>query len=245
MRILLLSDIHANSVALDAVLGAAGSVDETWCLGDLLGYGPDPNGVLDRLRALPNLTCLAGNHDLAAATGQDLDYFNPEAQKALDWQRRQLSPENAAYLGTLRPNAEPAPDVYIAHASPTDNSWGYILTNQAAQRALQSIPQRILIVGHTHYQVVFQPQKGNPSVVDHIPHTVGQEMPILGRAVLNPGSVGQPRDRDRRAAFAIFDPQSCVFTPMRVEYAVNDVMRQILAIKELPSRAANRLEKGE
>ena len=243
MRVLLISDIHANPLALQAVLQDAGEVDETWCLGDLVGYGPLPNEALDLLQQIPNLTCVSGNHDQALVSGGGLQNFNPEAQTAITWQKSRLSPQNLSFLKNLPSSATPAPDCFITHASPEDPSWGYILTEEAAERGLANVKERFLIGGHTHYQAFFLQRPGQTA--QWCRHVVGEAAPLHGRAVLNPGSVGQPRDRDPRAAYAIFDPINATFTPCRVQYSIRTVIQQIRECGALPLKNADRLEFGQ
>ncbi len=243
MRILVFSDVHANSVALRAVLRQAGEVDEAWCLGDVVGYGPDPNGVVDILREMPRLVCLAGNHDLACARQQGMENFNPEAQKTILWHRQQLTAKNMAFLQGLQPTATPRVGITLAHGSPADPLWGYVLTNQAAERALEKAGTPMVMVGHTHYAGVFC---GNASTskLDFVPAQAGVAILVFGKGLANPGSLGQPRDGDPRAAYAIYEPELGSFTPCRAEYDVAQV-RDLILRSPLPAKNGQRLMLGK
>src|SRR5512139_1594557 len=131
MPILIISDIHANLTALEAVLSEAGELEATWCLGDLIGYGPDPNQCIQRIRELPNLLCLIGNHDAAALDLIDVSSFNPEAQQAVLWTQRQLTPANADYLFSLTERIV-TEQITLAHGSPRYPIWEYLLDTRTA-----------------------------------------------------------------------------------------------------------------
>src|SRR5258708_12193737 len=127
MRVLVISDIHANYTALEAVLNEAGSSDETWCLGDLVGYGPDPNAVVEQVRELPHLTCLMGNHDMAVIGRMPLESFNEDARRSLVWTEKVMTSDNMQFLRTLPQNAKVRGEVTMAHGSPRDPLWEYVL----------------------------------------------------------------------------------------------------------------------
>ena len=243
MRVLVISDVHANTLALRAVVEQAGTVDAAWCLGDVVGYGPDPNGVVDILRELPNLVCLAGNHDQACANQQGLGNFNPEAQKTILWHRQQLSAENLVFLQGLQPTATPIEGVTLAHGSPVDPLWGYVLTNQAALRALEQAGTPLVVVGHTHYAGAFckNPATG---AIDFVPAQPGIGISVGEQSLANPGSVGQPRDGDPRAAYGIYDTETRIFTPERAEYDVIQV-RDLILRSPLPAKNGERLMLGK
>ena len=133
MRALVISDIHANLTALEAVLADAGTIDEIWCLGDVIGYGPDPNEVVERLRSLPNLSCMLGNHDVAVLGQMNLAVFNNDARKSLLWQQKTVSPANLEYLRSLPKDTQVIGDVSLAHGSPRDPVWEYVLNTLVAR----------------------------------------------------------------------------------------------------------------
>jgi predicted phosphodiesterase len=242
MRILVISDLHANLTALEAVLADAGEVDETWCLGDVVGYGPDPNEVVELVRALPNLSCILGNHDVAVLGQMDDAVFNTEARRSLLWQKKQLSDGNKGYLNHLPQNALIRGDVTLAHGSPRDPIWEYILNTLVARLNFQSFETSFCFVGHSHIQCLFQLDIAKDRVALEVPKP-GEALKLNPRAILNPGSVGQPRDRDPRAAYAIFDPEAVTWEPRRAAYDFAAVQKRIRAAG-LPEKHAARLAEG-
>jgi predicted phosphodiesterase len=241
-RILIISDIHANAVALEAVLADAGEVDETWCLGDIVGYAAQPNECIERIRNLPRLTCMMGNHDFAAIGDKPLETFNSDAKKALLWQKKRLADENKKFLNTLHSEIVVRKEVSLAHGSPRDPVWEYIMNTQVARINLTFFDTPWCFVGHSHFQAVFQFHASSDDISIVIP-SISEQFEMKERAILNPGSVGQPRDRDPRAAYAIYTPESRTWEPRRVEYDIASVQKAILDAG-LPSRHAERLAKG-
>lgn len=242
MRVLVISDLHSNLTALEAVLADAGPVDETWCLGDLVGYGPDPNEVVERLRSLPNLTCILGNHDVAVLGQMDYAVFNTEARKSLLWQKKHVTTENLIYLENLPQDTLVCQNVTLAHGSPRDPVWEYILNTLVARLNFESFQTPYCFVGHTHIQCLFQLDQTKDRVILDVPRA-GVVLPLSPRAILNPGSVGQPRDRDPRSSYALYDPQAETWEPRRVEYDVEAVQARIRAAG-LPEKHALRLTEG-
>ena len=242
MRVLVISDIHANLNALEAVLADAGQVDETWCLGDLIGYGPDPNEVVERLRDLPNLTCILGNHDVAVLGQMDYAVFNTDARKSLLWQQQHVTTSNMIYLENLSKDKLVRGNVSLAHGSPRDPVWEYILNTLSARLNFGAFTTPYCFVGHTHIQCMFQLDAEKDLVTQYLPRP-GQMIKLSPRAILNPGSVGQPRDRDSRSAYAIYDPQTSSWEPRRVAYDISAVQARIRAA-ELPEKHALRLAEG-
>lgn len=242
MRILVISDIHANYTAFKAVLQDAGPVDEAWCLGDVVGYGPDPNACVEELRDLPMLTCLLGNHDVAVLGKTPYQTFNGEARRSLIWHAKVLAPTNADFLRSLPENAKVRGDVTMAHGSPRDPTWEYILNTLSARLNFDYFDTSWCFVGHSHVQCFFQLEEKRDRVTLDAP-PLDRAMQLNGRAILNPGSVGQPRDRDPRAAYAIFDPQAGTWEARRVEYNVAEVQDRIRQAK-LPEKHAVRLAEG-
>lgn len=242
MRILVISDLHANLTALEAVLADAGAVDATWCLGDVVGYGPDPNEVVERVRAIPNLTCVLGNHDVAVLGQMDDAVFNTEARRSLLWQKKQLSDGNKGYLENLPQNSLVMDTVTLAHGSPRDPVWEYILNTLVARLNFQRFETPYCFVGHSHIQCMFQLNTEKDRVSLEAPK-VDEVLTLTPRAILNSGSVGQPRDRDPRAAYAIFDPEAGTWEPRRVSYDIEAVQERIRAAK-LPDKHAVRLAEG-
>jgi len=241
MRVLVVSDIHANLNALEAVLADAGSVDATWCLGDLLGYGPDPNECVERIRNLPNLTCLLGNHDAAFLGQIDVDTFNLEARQSLDWVKNRVSDDNMEYIQRL-PEMTEVGQVTLVHGSPRNPIWEYILDPRTARRNLDHFQTPYCFVGHTHLPILYQfnPEMTVVTVISPEPDNSYQLTP---RALLNPGSVGQPRDRDPRAAYGIYDTEKALWQPHRVTYDIAAVQTRI-RLAGLPLKHAMRLAEG-
>lgn len=241
MHILIISDIHANLTALEAVLSETGEPDATWCLGDLIGYGPDPNQCVQRIRELPNLLCLIGNHDAAALDLIDITSFNPEAQQAVLWTQSQLTPDNADYLLNL-PERIVTDQITLAHGSPRYPIWEYLLDTRTAGQNFNHFSTPFCFVGHSHLPLIFQKNSVHQGVELVVPETPSL-VEMTPRAIFNPGSVGQPRDRDPRAAYAIFDPDKLSWEYQRVVYDVQSVQARMMAAN-LPDRHIQRLISG-
>jgi predicted phosphodiesterase len=241
VRILVLSDIHANLTSLDAVLSDAGEVDAVWCLGDLVGYGPDPNEVIERVRGLPGLLCLIGNHDQAAMGIIPLSRFNHDAGAAAAWTMEALGPENLGYLRSL-PSKITFEDFTLAHGSPRQPVWEYILDLQTAEVNFDSFTTDYCLIGHSHLPVIFQRQEADGRA-KLAAVAWGEKMDLRPRMILNPGSVGQPRDMDPRAAYAMLDLAGKTWEPRRVDYDISQVQERMLRAG-LPERQAIRLLAG-
>lgn len=246
MRYLILSDIHANIDALDAVLEASPGTawDRAVVLGDLVGYGAEPNGVVDRVRELDPLAIIRGNHDKAACGIEDGSNFNQVARMAAVWTGEALSSSNREYLRAL-PAGPLTLDggVQICHGAPFDEDY-YIFDSDDGQRALDSATEPLCLFGHTHLPVVFLRDAVSfegfaPRSDDDSSVTIREDVSYL----INPGSVGQPRDGDPRAAFAIFDTTEASLLLRRVVYPVDKAQRRILRAG-LPASLANRLAIG-
>jgi predicted phosphodiesterase len=243
VRYLILTDIHANLDALDAVLAAAeGQWDEVLFLGDLVGYGAEPNAVIDRLRALNPVAVIRGNHDKASCGLDDGENFNQVARFAAAWTMQQLTPANREYIRDLPQGPSIIDDrVEICHGAPFDEDH-YIFDAVDAQRAFAMARRPVCVFGHTHLPVIFTAFGAELSgdVPDEEPRT----LPLVAGTsyLLNPGSVGQPRDGDPRAAFALYLTDG-TFVFRRVEYNVAAAQRKIAAAG-LPQSLANRLAMG-
>jgi predicted phosphodiesterase len=250
LRLLLLSDIHANLEALDACLAAAPAYDAVVNLGDIVGYGASPNEVAERSRSLGQIF-VRGNHDKAVTGLTDLRDFNPVAGLAALWTRDQLTPENFQWLQSLPQGPVQVPDAadtQFVHGSPLDEDE-YVVNAEEAVGPLQQTGVAVTFFGHTHLQggfygdigrsQSFQPQYRKAGTAD------SWELQLIAgtRYLINPGSVGQPRDGDWRAAFALFDTGSRIVTFLRVPYDLAAAQQRILAAN-LPPRLATRLSAG-
>jgi predicted phosphodiesterase len=241
MRVLVISDIHANLTALEAVLQAAGEYEAVWCLGDIVGYGPDPNECVEKVMMLPNLTCIIGNHDLAALNRLDSDAFNPEARASIHWTRKTLWEGSQIFLESLEETAERGL-VTLAHGSPRHPVWEYVLDPHIAAINFDYFETPHCFVGHTHLPVYYTLHNQNGHASLGIPEA-GFPIKLHVRTMLNPGSVGQPRDRDTRAAFAIFDTDTLIWEPRRAEYEIIEVQKRMMEAG-LPERHIQRLAAG-
>ncbi|MFV9504299.1 MAG: metallophosphoesterase family protein [Oscillochloridaceae bacterium umkhey_bin13] len=249
MRIVILSDIHSNLVALEAVLAAAGSFDAIWCLGDTIGYGPRPNECVALMQQHAKVA-ITGNHDQACLGKIDLRDFNPEARKANLWNGEQLRAEHRAWLEEL-PAMLPIDDqFFIAHGSPREPIWEYLLSTEAAQANFERFHQQVCFIGHSHVQMGFRQREGYdrverflPDLQRHPPRNRVIDLSSPCRFFINPGSVGQPRDQDPRAAYAILDTNDATVTFERVEYAIATTQRQMVECG-LPGPLVRRLEYG-
>lgn len=239
MRIAVLSDIHSNLPALDAVLAAAGDVDAIWHLGDVVGYGPDPDGVVERLQSI-GAVGVRGNHDAAAVGGAEIDWFNPDARRAMEWTRNAISPTTRDWLTAL-PERRTIVGHDLVHGSPRDPIWEYVTSRDVARANIAALGSTIGLHGHTHIPVawiedgdrieLFRP--GNDGTLE------------LGgrRALVNPGSVGQPRDGDPTASFLIVEPEAGRMRWHRVGYDVAGVQAAMRAAG-LPGALVARLTVG-
>jgi len=241
-RVIVISDIHSNLTALEAVLADAGTVDEAWCLGDLIGYGPDPNECISLIQELPNLFCMMGNHDFAAIGELGSDTFNSHAYRSLLWQKNELSKKNLNFLKKLPSTSQIIGEVTLVHGSPRDPIWEYIMNLETAKENLSFFDTPYCFFGHTHYPAFYNWVADDEEPTNETPEPLVTQ-PLANRAILNPGSVGQPRDKDPRASYAIYDPQNNTWQLNRVEYDHKQVQERILKAG-LPPYHANRLDTG-
>jgi predicted phosphodiesterase len=242
MRILIISDIHANLTALETVISEAGEFEAVWCLGDLVGYGPDPNECVALVRELPNLKCILGNHDAAALQKIDPNSFNPEARQSLLWTKNTLNSESVGFLNSL-PEIIEIDEVTITHGSPRHPIWEYLLDINSATENFDCFSTMLCFVGHTHLPVIFSQNTNQHFVEMNIPGRNNKSLALTNRAILNPGSVGQPRDQDPRAAYAIFYPEINEWKFKRVSYDIPSVQNRMLKAN-LPERQILRLAAG-
>jgi predicted phosphodiesterase len=246
MRYLILSDIHANLTALNTALDAAkGRWDQVVCLGDVVGYGPDPNEVVDRIRELGAVT-IRGNHDKAVAELMPTDDFNPVAKAAVHWTRSQLSNENLAWLAALPQGPLEAEGVVLVHGAFQDEDE-YVFTPAQALEGLLDSTTQVTFFGHTHHQGGFSYQDSELEVLSLHPRNneprCALHLETQKRYLLNPGSIGQPRDTDPRAGFAIADLENQMIEFWRVPYDIAGVQQRMRAAR-LPEPLVLRLQVG-
>jgi diadenosine tetraphosphatase ApaH/serine/threonine PP2A family protein phosphatase len=249
LRLAILSDIHSNLPALEAVLEEvqAAEVDETWCLGDVVGYGAQPNECAAVVRERCALS-LVGNHDLAALGRLDISTFSPAAAAAVRWTRETMSPETTRFLARLEPAAEVA-GVALYHASPRDPVWEYVLWPDQAAECIRVQSSRVSLVGHSHVALFFaladDGAGGRAGEARGAQAGAGTSLEVgRGRWLINPGSVGQPRDGDARAAWLELDTDDWRASFHRVAYDIDRAADAIVAT-DLPEHLARRLYVGQ
>lgn len=241
MRIGIIADIHSNLTALQAVLAdlaKQGGADEFWCLGDIVGYGPDPHECLEIVRTRFNL-CVAGNHDLAAAGKMDTNDFNQDAARAARWTGLKLDNDEVHFLSSLPLKAEKG-DFTLVHGSPRDPVREYILTDREAEENLSFFKTRLCLIGHSHTTMYFTCSE---SCSSDRPGARGSLKLVGHRYIINPGGVGQPRDGDPRAAYAVYDSETAVLVFHRVSYDIPAVQARMRKVG-LPLWLMERLENG-
>ncbi len=239
MRIAVLSDIHSNLVALDAVLAHLGTVDAIWHLGDVVGYGPEPDAVVERLAGV-GAVGVRGNHDAAAAGGPEIEYFNPEARRAMEWTRARITPGTRDWLAAL-PERRTVEDATLVHGSLRDPTWEYVTSAAIAKASLDVMTTPLGLHGHTHVPMAWIRAGGRVRGA-----AAGTDARLAYDArptLLNPGSVGQPRDGDPRAGYLVLDTDARVAAWHRVTYDIEAVIAAMVAVK-LPVRLAERLRHG-
>ena len=250
MRAAVITDIHANLPALEAVLDdiASREIDEIWSLGDVVGYGAEPDRCAELVRRHCSVS-LVGNHDLAVLGMIDISTFTPSASMAVEWTRSTCSQETLDYLRPLLPMAE-RDGLGLFHASPRDPVWEYVLSPEQAAECFEVQPNRISLIGHSHIALYFHelpPPPNRPQFrteADGAKAVAGMTVKMdRGRWLVNPGSVGQPRDGDPRAAWLELDTTMMTARYHRVTYDIFAAARGILAAS-LPHHLASRLHSG-
>jgi len=259
LRIGIISDIHGNYVALRKVLEHMGEIDSLWCLGDLVGYGPQPNECIEAIREYPHL-CIPGNHDWGMLGRLDIELFNRDARKVLEWTYKNLSKPNVIYLEDLPVKLKAFGQCFtMVHASPRDPMWEYLLDLFDAAECFPLFQSRYCFVGHTHVPLIFRdmegvvkaalPEPGEVMTLNVWPKMEETDEADGPRMIINPGSVGQPRDGDPRAAYMVLDiPDNATLadwdwtaqlTFWRIEYPIQktqDIMRDLGFTPRLISR---------
>lgn len=241
MRILLISDIHANLVAFEKVLETTkGQWDKIWFLGDLVGYGPDPNECVQLLKSHDHVS-LSGNHDWATLGRLDIEDFNREAKAAIEWTQNTINEETRTYLDPLK-SVEDMEPFTIAHGSPRHPVWEYILDGQTASINFLYFHTTYCFVGHTHVPLIFEEKPGSHIAAYSPPYDT--TIPLgRTRLIVNPGSVGQPRDSDPRAAYALLDTEKFQISFHRVDYDIEETQSRMQK-HGLPERLIARLSYG-
>lgn len=240
MTYAIVSDIHSNLEALDAVFARIDAHDRILCLGDIVGYGPDPNACIARVRARAHETVL-GNHDVAAIDSHGLEFFNDAARSALEWTQGQLAPEHLDWLDGLSYELR-HPDFLLVHGAPVEY-FTYILDKAAATRAFAATDATLIFVGHTHIADAYA--LGPDGTLEHRFFQQGGTLDLIEghRYIVNVGSVGQPRDLNPDASFVRFDDAARRVQWERVPYAIEETQRKIAAAR-LPEALGRRLGAG-
>jgi predicted phosphodiesterase len=239
MRVAVLSDIHANLVALDAVIASFGTVDAVWHLGDVVGYGPEPDGVVERLGAI-GAVGVRGNHDAAAAGGDEIEWFNPDARAAMEWTRQRVAGPTRDWLEAL-PSTHVDDAFTLVHGSPREPTWEYIVSVPIARANLATLATPFGLYGHTHLPMVFAERDGQ---VEQVEPAEGSSFSLGGRrALVNPGSVGQPRDGITTASYLVLDTAAERCTWQRARYDIAAV-QGAMTEAGLPPRLVDRLAYG-
>ncbi len=243
MLIALLSDVHGNRPAFEAVLDDVDSegAEEIWCLGDLVGYGAQPDDCVALARERCNMS-LAGNHDLVVTGDIPITDFSRDAATAAQWTQENIAEETIAYLKGLKP-ADQGREPALYHASPRDHVWEYVLSGSQADECMDLMDSRVAAVGHSHVALWFHRDDDGTVSGDKAPGGLERDL-SNGEWLVNPGGVGQPRDSDPRAAWLLLDTDTWKATWRRVEYPIDDAAR---AIEEagLPRVLAERLYSGQ
>jgi predicted phosphodiesterase len=245
LRVAVISDIHSNRPALEAVLAEIdeAGVDELWCLGDLVGYGAEPDRCTELVRERCDVS-LSGNHDLAVLGELDVTTFSETARAAVEWTQGAASEETLGFLRGLSPQGSRA-EIGLFHASPRDPIWEYVLSLDQAEAGLDEMEERVGLIGHSHVALFFtRPAAKRPTYAQGAQASDGAVIEAAsGRWLINPGSVGQPRDGDPRAAWIELDTDTWEAAYHRVPYDIEAAARAILAAG-LPSPLAERLAVG-
>lgn len=246
VRVAVITDVHANLPALEAVLEAAeaAGVEETWCLGDVVGYGVEPDACADLVRERCD-ACLVGNHDLAVLGALDIASFSEAAAAAVEWTRENVDERTLEFLRELEPQGERG-GLGLYHASPRDPVWEYVLSREQADAGMDSHPQRIGLIGHSHVALFFCRPEGDAGGEARGGQAGDGALLDLSRGswLINPGSVGQPRDGDPRAAWLELDTETEAASFHRVPYEIERAAGSIAAAG-LPQRLADRLYAGQ
>lgn len=243
MKYAILADIHANLEAFTAVLddiSEKGDIEEIWCLGDVVGYGPDPQRCIEILNRSQHV-CVAGNHDMAAIGRVETTYFNAMAASAIEWTAGQLTSDQVQYLESL-PETIQKGDFTLVHGSPMEPLWEYVISTGIAVRNFTYYTTTYCLVGHSHVSMAFM--KDEEVGCKPVQLTPGIGLALgESKMIINPGGVGQPRDGDPRASYAIYDSERQMAHLYRVPYDIETTQKKIME-RGLPVMLASRLEQG-
>lgn len=242
MKALVLSDIHGNLEALQAVLeDAESNYDELWCLGDIVGYGPLPNECIKLLQKQKNLKCIIGNHDAAAIQLLDTSFFNRDAKRSMSWTQSILSEENKDFLASLPEKILAYEDFTLVHGSPRAPVFEYILDTYVATLNFSALDTDFCFVGHSHIPALysFPPNASQASL--EIPRN--REFKLVPQMIINPGSIGQPRDRNPYASYLILDIEAKIVNFHRVAYNIENTQKKMI-LRHLPENHIARLKLG-
>jgi diadenosine tetraphosphatase ApaH/serine/threonine PP2A family protein phosphatase len=240
MRYAIISDVHSNLESLNAMLEMLESDDGLLCLGDIVGYGPNPNECVALIRQRVTEAVL-GNHDVAATDNFGVEYFNPVARNAIEWTQRAISKESVDWLNTLSYEIR-APEYLMVHGAPK-NYFEYILDKRGASRAFKNTDAPLIFAGHTHIADYYKLNADGTIDHAHMQNGGSLELAADARYIINAGSVGQPRDLNPKAAFAWYDDAHRTVEFVRYDYPIEQVQQKILAAG-LPEALATRLEVG-
>ena len=239
VKVAVIADIHSNLEALRAVLAEAKNVKEIWCLGDVVGYGPNPNECCEIVKKKAKY-CVAGNHDWGVLGKIDTSWFNSFAIEAIKITQRILDKKSQKFLGSLA-DINNLHEIVLVHGSVISPVYEYIFETDVAEKSFAKLSRRFCFVGHTHYSVVFEKENGVKEIVPHFEKKIRLKKNC--RYIINPGSVGQPRDGDWRASYGIFDDQNLVFEFKRVEYPMKRTQEKMIRLG-LPEFLIQRLALG-
>ena len=243
MRCAIIADVHANLVAFNAVLNdieGRGGVEEVWCLGDIVGYGPDPHQCIELLCSY-NHVCVAGNHDWAAIGKIDTSDFNPDAAAACHWTGQQMTTDDIQYLDSL-PLVIERGDFTLVHGSPRDPIWEYLISITSARENFDDFQTQFCLVGHSHVPLIFKRSEDGTCSFSQL--SAGGLIKLAkSRLIVNPGGVGQPRDGDPRASYAIYDSEAATISLYRVPYNIGVTQAKMVEYR-LPRRLVTRLTYG-
>jgi len=244
MKIGIISDIHSNSEALQEVLNKMYDIEKIICLGDIVGYGADPNFCVNKIRELEHISCVAGNHDFATIEKINIDYFNYEAKQAIIWTKKYLFDENKEYLYNLPEKIALNEEIIAVHGSPSNPLWEYIVDLSSADLIFKKYHHKIILIGHSHLAGYFIYDEDNKKIeYTNLRNGGSIEIKKNKKYIINCGSVGQPRDGNPQSSYGIYDISQQKLIINRISYPINLAQRKIINAG-LPKILADRLNYG-